>query len=59
MQLSDMLAIVLAVASGAAFLVGEAALARAEDVHAIFTGSRLAPSSLHAAVQLARPGAAT
>jgi hypothetical protein len=58
MQLSDMLAIVLAVASGAAFLVGEAALARAEDVHAIYWLT-VGAISLHAAVQLARPGAAT
>ena len=56
MQFSDMLAVVLAVAAGAAFLVGEGALARAEDIRAIYWLT-VGVVSLHAAVQLARPGA--
>jgi hypothetical protein len=56
MQVSDVLAIILVVAAGAAFLLGECALARAEDVRAIYWLA-VGAVSLHAAVQVARPGA--
>lgn len=56
MQLSDTLAIVLAVAAGAAFLVGERALAQEEDIRALYWLT-VGAASLYAAVQIARPGA--
>ena len=56
MQWSDALAIVLAVGAGAAFLFGEQALARVEDVHALYWLA-VGVVSLRAAVQIARPGA--
>jgi type IV secretory pathway VirB2 component (pilin) len=56
MQLSDVLAIVFVVVAGAAFLLGEGALARAEDIRAIYW-LVVGATSLHAAVQIARPGA--
>ena len=55
MQLVDVLAIVLVVAAAAAFVLGESALARAEDLMRS-TGSPSVSSSLRAAVQVARPG---
>ena len=56
MQLTDTLAIVLAVAAGAAFLVGERALAQEEDIRALYWLT-VGVVSLYAAVQIARPGA--
>jgi hypothetical protein len=56
MQLSDTLAIVLTVAAAAAIVVGERALAREEDMFALYWLT-VGVVSLHAAVQIARPGA--
>jgi hypothetical protein len=55
MQLSDVLAIVFVVAAAAAFLVGEGALVRAEDIRAIYWLA-VGVVSLQAAVQIAKPG---
>ena len=55
MQLSDMLAIVLAAAAAAAIVVGERALAREEDMFALYWLT-VGVVSLQAAVQIARPG---
>ena len=56
MQLVDVLAIVLILAAGAAFVLGESALARAEDLRALYWLG-VGVLSLRAAVQIARPGA--
>lgn len=56
MHWADAFAIVLAVGAGAAFLFGEQALARVEDVHALYWLA-VGVFSLRAAVQIARPGA--
>lgn len=56
MSFVDVLAIVLLVAAGSAFVAGEMALARAEDLHAIYWLA-VGVVSLRAAVQIARPGA--
>ncbi|MDP9003004.1 MAG: hypothetical protein M3O46_23170 [Myxococcota bacterium] len=56
MSFVDVLAIVLLVAAGSAFVIGEMALARAEDLHAIYWLG-VGVVSLRAAVQIARPGA--
>ncbi len=56
MQLSDTLAIVFAIAAGAAFLVGERALAQEDDICALYWLA-VGVVSLHAAVQIGRPGA--
>jgi hypothetical protein len=56
MQLVDLLAIALLGAAGAAFLVGESALARAEDLTALYW-LVVGVVSLRAAVQVVRPGA--
>jgi hypothetical protein len=56
MQFSDTLAIALAVAAAAAFVVGERALAREEDMFALYWLT-VGVVALHAAVQIARPGA--
>jgi hypothetical protein len=56
MQLVDLLAIALAAAAGAAFVTGEGALARADDLTAVYW-LVVGVVSLHAAVQVARPGA--
>jgi hypothetical protein len=58
MQLVDLLAILLAAVAGAAFLVGESALARAEDLTALYWLA-VGVVSLRAAVQIARPRAKT
>jgi hypothetical protein len=58
MQLVDVLAIVLVVAAAVAFVFGETALARAEDLQAIYWLA-VGVVSLRAAVQVARPGAKT
>ena len=58
MQLVDVLAIVLVLAAGAAFFVGEGALARAEDLRALYW-LIVGVVALRAAVQVARPGART
>lgn len=55
MTVVDVLAIVLVMASGGAFLGGEIALARAEDLRAIYWLA-VGVVSLRAAVQMARPG---
>jgi hypothetical protein len=54
MTVVDVLAIVLVLASGGAFLGGEIALARAEDLRAIYWLT-IGVVSLRAAVQIARP----
>jgi hypothetical protein len=56
MTLVDVLALALIVGAGAAFLAGEAALARAQDLQAIYWLA-VGIVSLRAAVQIARPGA--
>ena len=55
MQWSDVLAIVLVLSAGAAFLLGERALSAAEDMRAIYWLA-VGVVSLYAAVQVARPG---
>jgi hypothetical protein len=56
MQLVDVLAIALAIAAVVAFVLGEEALARAEDLQAIYW-LIVGVVSLRAAVQVVRPGA--
>jgi hypothetical protein len=56
MHFADAFALVLAVASGTAFLVGERALARADDGRAIYW-LIVGVVSLYAAVEVAKPGA--
>jgi hypothetical protein len=56
MQLVDVLAIVLVVVAAVALLFGESALARAEDLQAVYW-LIVGIVSLRAAVQVARPGA--
>jgi hypothetical protein len=56
MQLVDVLAVALLLAAGAAFLLGGSALARAEDLQALYWLA-VGVVSLRAAVQDARPGA--
>ncbi len=58
MQLVDLLAIALLAAAGVTFASGEAALARADDLHAVYWLA-VGVVSLRAAVQVARPGAKT
>jgi hypothetical protein len=58
MQLVDGLAIALVVAAMVAFVCGESALARAEDLQA-FYWLIVGVASLRGAVQVARPGART
>jgi hypothetical protein len=55
MQLVDLLAIGLLLAAAAAFVLGEGALARAEDLLALYW-LVVGVVSLRAAVQVARPG---
>lgn len=55
MQVSETLAILLAVGAGAAFLVGERALAREEDLRALYWLA-VGVVAVHGAVQVARPG---
>jgi hypothetical protein len=56
MQLVDLLAIALLVAAATAFVLGEGALARAEDLLALYWLA-VGVASLRAATQIARPGA--
>lgn len=56
MHWSDALAIALAVGAGAAFILGERALAAADDMRAIYWLA-VGVVSLQASVQVARPGA--
>jgi hypothetical protein len=58
MQLVDALAIVLIVAAAAAFVMGDAALARAEDLKALYW-LVIGAVSVRASVQIARPRAKT
>jgi hypothetical protein len=55
MHLVDVLAVALVIAAGAAFVLGEAALARADDLQAIYWLA-VGIVSLRAGVQVARPG---
>jgi len=56
MQLVDALAAALVLGSGVTFALGEAALARAEDLHALYWLA-VGIVCLRAAVQVGRPGA--
>jgi hypothetical protein len=58
MQLVDVLGIVLVLGAGAAFVIGEAALGRAEDLRALYW-LVVGVVALRAAVQATRPGAKT
>jgi hypothetical protein len=58
MHLVDVLAVVLLMAAGAALILGEGALARAEDLHALYWLA-VGVAALRAATQVARPGART
>jgi hypothetical protein len=55
MHLVDVLAVALVIAAGAAFVLGEAALARADDLQAIYWLA-VGVVSLRGGVQVARPG---
>jgi hypothetical protein len=56
MQLVDVLAIALVIVAAVALVFGEGALARAEDLQALYW-LIVGVVSLRAAVQVARPGA--
>jgi hypothetical protein len=56
MKLVDVLAVALLVAAVSAFVAGEGAIARAEDLRAVYWLA-IGIVSLRAAVQVARPGA--
>jgi hypothetical protein len=56
MQVPDVIAIVLVVGAGLAFVVGDRALARADDVQAIYWLA-VGTVSLYASVKIAKPGA--
>ena len=56
MHLVDVLAIALLIAAGTAFVLGASALARAEDLRALYWLA-IGLVALRAAVQIARPGA--
>ena len=56
MQLADALAVVLLVAAGVSFWLGSAALARAEDLKALYW-LLVGAVTVRAAVQVVRPGA--
>ncbi len=56
MHLVDLLAIALLVAAATAFILGEGALSRAEDLLALYWLA-VGVVSLRAASQIARPGA--
>ncbi|HZU82405.1 MAG TPA: hypothetical protein VE987_05800 [Polyangiaceae bacterium] len=56
MHILDWLSIALVVAAGAAFVMGEVALARADDLQALYWLA-VGIASLRAGVQVARPGA--
>ncbi|MDP9034527.1 MAG: hypothetical protein M3O50_06940 [Myxococcota bacterium] len=55
MQLADVLATSLLVGAGAAFWSGETALARAQDLHALYW-LIVGAVALRACVQIVRPG---
>ncbi|HEY8088862.1 MAG TPA: hypothetical protein VIF09_13475 [Polyangiaceae bacterium] len=55
MQLVDLLAVALLVAAATAFVMGESALARAEDLQALYW-LIVGVVSLRAGVAIARPG---
>jgi|CZKU01.1.fsa_nt_gi hypothetical protein len=55
MQVTDAVAILLTVGAGVAFIVGERALARVDDMQAIYWLT-MGVGSLYAAVKLAKPG---
>jgi len=55
MTLVDVLAIALVLASGGAFIFGESALSRTEDLRALYW-LLVGIISLRAAIQMARPG---
>ncbi len=57
MQAFDVVAVLLLLLAVVAFAVGNAALARAEDIHALFW-LVVGVVSMRAAVQLAKPGTA-
>ncbi len=57
MQAFDVVAALLVVIAVAAFAIGNSALARAEDIHALYW-LVVGVVSMRAAVQLAKPGAA-
>jgi len=57
MQAFDVVAALLVVLAVVAFAVGNSALARAEDIHALYW-LVVGVVSMRAAVQLAKPGAA-
>ncbi|HXN32215.1 MAG TPA: hypothetical protein VN894_10150 [Polyangiaceae bacterium] len=56
MKLVDVLAIALVIAAVGAFVAGEMAIARADDLRAVYWLA-VGVVSLRAAVQVARPGA--
>jgi hypothetical protein len=56
MQLADAMAIALSVGAAVAFVLGEAALAHAEDLRALYWLA-VGVVSLRGAVQVGRPGA--
>jgi hypothetical protein len=56
MQLTDVLALALILGGGSAFAVGEGALARGDDLHALYWLA-VGSVSLWAAVQIGRPAA--
>jgi hypothetical protein len=58
MQWVDLMAIALFVGAAGAFLAGEAALASADDLEAVYW-LVVGVVSLRAAVQIGRPGAST
>jgi hypothetical protein len=58
MKLMDLLAIVLVVAAALSFGLGELAIARTEDLRAVYWLA-VGVAALRAAVQIGRPGANT
>ena len=57
MQAFDVVAVLLVVLAVIAFAVGNAALAKAEDIHALYW-LIVGVVSMRSAIQLAKPGAA-
>ena len=55
MQVTDAVAILLTVGAGVAFIVGERALARVDDMQAIYWLT-VGMGSLYASVRLVKPG---
>ena len=56
MKLVDVIAVALVIAAASAFVAGEMAIARVEDLRAVYWLA-VGVVSLRAAVQVARPGA--